>query len=216
MKIAPSLLACDFTDIAAEVQSVASADLLHLDVMDGVFVPNISFGLPVISSVRKKSDMVFDVHLMITRPERYLSDFAAAGADYITIHYESTDCPAECLKTIRGLGKKAGLSIRPDTPAEKIFDLLPLCDLVLVMTVQPGFGGQKLMEDCLEKIRIFSEKKKDGAFSYLIEADGGISAENLSYVASYGLEAAVMGSALFGFPAEDRSGMIETLRAVKE
>lgn len=216
MKIAPSLLACDFAEIGEETDSVSSADLLHLDVMDGVFVPNISFGLPVISSLRKKSDMVFDVHLMITKPERYLEDFAKAGADYITVHYESTEKPEECLKTIRSLGKKAGLSVKPGTPVEKITDLLPLCDLVLVMTVEPGFGGQSLIESCLEKTKFLAEKKKETGLSFLIEADGGIGAGNLAQVAACGVEASVMGSALFRVPKNERRSEIAKLQKVGE
>lgn len=214
MKIAPSLLASDFNSLCDEIQSVSCADLLHLDVMDGIFVPNISFGLPVISSIRKKSDMLFDVHLMITEPERYLSEFAAAGADYITVHQESTERAAECLKTIRSLGKKAGLSVKPLTPVQEIFPLLPLCDLVLVMTVEPGFGGQKLIPDCLEKVRLLADRKKETGLSFLIEADGGIGGENLSYAASFGLEAAVMGSALFRFAPERRAEEIQKMQAI--
>ena len=214
MKIAPSLLACDFNEIQKEIESVSTADLLHLDVMDGLFVPNISFGLPVIASLRKKSDMVFDVHLMIQKPERYLSEFAKAGADLITIHFESTEDPKGCLETIRSLGKKAGLSVKPSTPAEAIFDLLPLCDLVLVMTVEPGFGGQSLIPECLEKAKILSEKKKETGLSFLIEADGGISSDNLAEVSSFGVEASVMGSALFKFPKGERKAEIERLRQI--
>ena len=153
MKISPSLLAADFANLQSSVAKVEHAvDMLHLDVMDGCFVPNISFGPAVIAALRPHSKLFFDVHLMIERPERYLEAFRKAGADGITIHVESTENPAEVLKAIRALGAKPAISISPDTKAEVIFPLLPLCDMVLVMTVYPGFGGQKLIPRCLDKV----------------------------------------------------------------
>ena len=153
MKISPSLLAADFKNLGSEVDKIAKAgaEMLHLDVMDGHFVPNMSFGPDVIKAIRPVSDIFFDVHLMIDRPERFVDKFIAAGADGVTIHFESTEDPAAVLKSIRAAGKKAGLSISPDTPAEAIADLLDLADMILVMTVYPGFGGQKLIPAQLEK-----------------------------------------------------------------
>lgn len=212
MKISPSLLACDLANIEAEMESVSEADFIHIDVMDGVFVPNISFGLPVISSMRKKSKAVFDVHLMITEPERYIEDFKKAGSDYLTIHAESTKDPAAVLKKIKSLGMKAGISVKPNTPVSEIENCLPFADLVLVMTVEPGFGGQKLIFSCLEKASVLRELKEKNGYGYIIEADGGIGEDNLSEVAASGVEAAVMGSAVYKIPAEKRNEKIREMK----
>lgn len=214
MKISPSLLACDLANIEAEINSVSSADLIHIDVMDGIFVPNISFGLPVIASARKHSDMIFDVHLMIDRPERYLEDFKKAGSDYLTIHAESTEDPADVLRKIKALGMKAGISVKPGTPVSAIEECLPLADLVLVMTVEPGFGGQKLISSCLEKATELKNLKEKNGYGYIIEADGGIGADNLERVAASGVEAAVMGSAVYKIPSELRNGEIIKMKGV--
>ena len=162
MKLSPSLLAADFADLKNEVARVerAGVEMLHLDVMDGNFVPNISFGAPVIAALRPHSKLFFDVHLMIERPERYLDDFKKAGADGITIHYESTKDPAAVLRIIREMGIRPAISISPDTPAKAIFDLLPLVDMVLVMTVYPGFGGQKLIPEMLKGKRDQSKDRR--------------------------------------------------------
>ena len=156
--ISPSLLAADFTRLGDEVKRIeeAGADYLHLDVMDGVFVPNISFGLPVIESLRKISGLVFDVHLMITNPEKYAERFANAGADIITFHLEACDDPAALIKKIKELGKKASISISPKTSAEALLPYLPELDMVLVMTVEPGFGGQSLIPETLEKVKVIT------------------------------------------------------------
>ena len=203
MKISPSLLAADFTKLGEEVARIskAGAEMLHLDVMDGHFVPNMSFGPDVIKAIRPVSDIFFDVHLMIDRPERYIDKFIAAGADGVTIHYESTENPAEVLKAIRAAGKKSGLSISPDTPAEAIEELLPLADMVLVMTVYPGFGGQKLIPAQLEKAqKVRNMLDAKGLTAVDVQADGGIGLGNLADVLSHGINVVVAGTAVFGAP----------------
>ena len=199
MKISPSMLSADFADLKDSLARVESqVDMLHLDVMDGNFVPNMSFGPCVIEAIRPYSKLFFDVHLMIDRPERYIEAFRRAGADGITIHYESTKDPAEVLKAIRALGASPAISISPDTPAEAIYPLLPLCDMVLVMTVHPGFGGQKLLPDCLKKVTALKEEMKRQGRVIPIEADGGIGVGNLKEVLTAGVDVVVAGSAIFG------------------
>ena len=173
------------------------SDYLHVDVMDGIFVPNISFGMPVISSIRKTTDMFFDVHLMIDRPERYIDDFVKCGADLITIHYESTDDPAAVLKKIRACGKEAGLSIKPKTDVSVVLPLLPLCDLVLVMTVEPGFGGQSFIEGSTEKVAELRREIDRCGSRAVIEIDGGITLANAAEVYAAGCEVLVAGSTVF-------------------
>ncbi len=210
MKISPSLLAADFAHLETELERVKTADMLHLDVMDGNFVPNISFGACVISAIRPHTGLFFDVHLMVERPERYLDDFIRAGADGITIHVESTDKVAESLEKIRKAGLRAALSVSPKTPIEQVFPYLPLCDMILIMTVEPGFGGQKLIKDTLQKARTLREKINAEGLRLDIEADGGIGLQNLDEVIDAGVNVVVAGSAIFG--AEDPRAVIASMR----
>ncbi len=212
IKISPSMLSCDFAKIGEELANIkaAGADMVHIDVMDGIFVTNISFGLSVIESIRKCSDMIFDVHLMIDRPERYAERFIKAGADILTFHVEATEKSEEILKTIRSLGCKAAISVKPNTPAEAIFDLLPLCDMVLVMTVEPGYGGQAFMPEMLDKIRRLKAEIDRLGLSVDIQVDGGINTENAKDVIAAGANILVAGSAVF--KATDRRAVIEKLR----
>ncbi len=215
IKISPSILACDFARMGEEIARVDKfADYLHVDVMDGLFVPNISFGMPVIKSIRKTTDIFFDVHLMIERPERYIEEFAALGSDLITIHYESTENPAEVLTQIRALGKKAGISVKPGTDYSVLLPLLPLCDLVLVMTVEPGFGGQKFMHDMMAKVSALREAVKAGGFATEIEVDGGINAETAAIAAAAGADVFVAGSSVFA--AADAEKAIADIREAAE
>ncbi len=211
VKISPSILACDFSRMGEEIKRIERfSDYLHVDVMDGIFVPNISFGMPVISSIRKTTDMFFDVHLMIDRPERYIDDFVKCGADLITIHYESTKDPAAVLKKIRACGKKAGLSIKPKTDVSVVLPLLPLCDLVLVMTVEPGFGGQKFMHDMMPKVKALRDAVEKDGLDVEIEVDGGINKETVKEAAKAGADVFVAGSSVFA--AEDAEKAISEIR----
>lgn len=210
--ISPSILAADFAKLGEESAAVqaAGADFLHIDVMDGHFVPNITLGIPVVRSLRKAVSLPFDLHLMISDPIRYIPEFAAAGADYITVHEESDSDAAVAAALIRSLGKKAGVSLKPGTPAEVLFPYLDRLDMVLIMTVEPGFGGQSFMYDMLPKIRAVKAECERRGLSPLIEVDGGITTETLPLAAEAGANVFVAGSFVFGAP--DRAAAIAALR----
>ncbi len=199
VKIAPSILSADFSELGLEIERIteAGADWLHVDVMDGNFVPNLTLGMPVLKSIKPKCKIPMDVHLMIEKPERYVEDFIVAGADYLTIHVESCDCIEQTLKKIRLLGCKAGITLRPKTELELIKPFLSLIDLVLVMTVEPGFGGQSFMQDQIEKIEQLKEWRSENLGQYLIEVDGGINAKTAGLCIDAGADVLVAGNAVF-------------------
>lgn len=210
--ISPSVLAANFADLAKDVKKVedAGAEYLHLDVMDGVFVPNISFGASVIGSLRGGSNMIFDVHLMIIDPQRYIDDFVKAGADIITIHYESCDDPVSVLRYTRSKGVKAAVAIKPATDVSVLYSILSEMDMALIMTVEPGFGGQKLIPHTIDKVRALRAYANEKGFDLDIEVDGGIGVDNLSLLTGAGANVIVAGSAIF--KAEDASLVISQMR----
>ncbi len=201
-KLSPSLLSADFTRLYKDIEVCEKNNVpyLHIDVMDGVFVPNISIGIPVVKSIRKITDLVLDVHLMITKPERYIEQFAAAGSDIINIHYEATEkeniIPA--LEKIRALGKSPALTIKPKTSYKEVIEFAPYVDMFLVMSVEPGFGGQSFIESTIENVKGLYEYKASNNLSYDIEIDGGIGLNNLKTVLDAGANVIVAGSAIFG------------------
>ena len=184
--------------------------MAHLDVMDGIFVTNISFGLPVIESIRKSTSMFLDVHLMITKPERYIERFIDAGADLVTFHVEATDCAHKCIKMIKSRGKKAAISVKPNTPVEDIYPYLDGCDMILVMTVEPGYGGQALIPECLEKVKKLKAEIDKRGLAVDIQVDGGINEKNASDAKAAGANVLVAGSAVFKYA--DRKSAIDKLR----
>ena len=200
--ISPSMLSADFGNLERDTKMIdrSAAEWVHIDVMDGVFVPNISFGFPVMKPIRKATSKVLDVHLMIVEPEKYVKRFAEAGADYVTFHYEATNDIAGCIALIREAGVKVGISIKPATPASVLREWLPQLDLVLVMSVEPGFGGQSFMPDSIGKVEELDAMKREMRLDTIIEVDGGISSKNAALLFNAGAEAVVAGSAVFGAP----------------
>lgn len=197
--LSPSILSADFWNLGEDIRHVEQEGVpyLHVDVMDGIFVPSISYGMPVIKCVRKRTELFLDVHLMIDRPERYIKDFAESGADLINFHIEATDRVRETISEIRSYGKKVGITIKPNTPVATVEPYLDLVDMVLVMTVEPGFGGQKIIPECLDKVkeirRLVTERRLDTD----IEVDGGINLENVQEALDAGANVIVAGSAVF-------------------
>lgn len=197
--LSPSMLSADFWKLGEQLEEVekAGARWIHIDVMDGLFVPSISYGMPVIASIRKKTNLFFDVHLMIEKPERYIREFAESGADLINFHLEATEQVEETIAAIRSFGKKVGITIKPGTPAEAVEPYLALVDMVLVMTVEPGFGGQKLIPECVDKVPVIRRMIEEKGLTVDIEVDGGINLDNVGAAVDAGANIIVAGSAVF-------------------
>lgn len=213
-KLAPSILSADFANLQRDIENIAEngADWVHVDVMDGIFVPNISIGIPVVKAIRPVTKLPLDVHLMIDRPIRYVEEFVKAGADWLTIHLEA-DQPQNtlaCLEKIRSLGCKAALSLKPKTPAEAAIPYLHLCDMILVMTVEPGFGGQSFMADMMPKVRRLRQLLDEKNPQCLIQVDGGVDSSTQAICKQSGAEVLVAGSAYF--KAQDRAAFVKTIQ----
>lgn len=213
VKVSPSVLTADFLTLTDSIKQLENTgvDMLHLDVMDGIFVPNISFGNPIIKSIKAHTNLPLDVHLMIDRPHRYIEEFAKY-ADILGFHYEAGSDNAELLKRIRELGCKSCITIKPATQPEKIFDLLPLCDMVLVMSVEPGFGGQKFMPQALDKIKVLKAECERQNLNIDIEVDGGINADTAPLAVNAGANVLVAGNYLFS--AEDMGAKVKEIKSL--
>ena len=212
--VAPSILSADFGNLERDIKMIdrSAAEWVHIDVMDGVFVPNISFGFPIMKPVRKATNKVLDVHLMIVEPEKYVKRFAEAGANYVVFHHEACANPRAAIAEIKAAGAKAGVSIKPATSAEEIFDYLGELDMVLVMSVEPGFGGQSFMPHSLDKVRALRKEIDEKGYNCLIEIDGGISAKTAREVFDAGVDVIVAGSSVFNAEDQERA-IIDILNA---
>tara|TARA_B100001027_G_scaffold212151_1_gene181185 strand:+ start:491 stop:1150 length:660 start_codon:yes stop_codon:yes gene_type:complete len=214
IQISPSILSADFSKLGDEIVKLENggADMIHVDVMDGHFVPNLTMGPPIIRSLRKYTKLPFDVHLMISPVHNYIKNYADAGADIITIHPEATDDLSESIELIKSLNKKIGVSLNPDTPIDKIKNILSRVDLVLIMSVYPGFGGQKFMPEILDKIKNLNNLKTNNKLNFNIEVDGGINFENSKIVINAGADILVSGTTIFRENEGNIKKNIETLR----
>ena len=211
VRIAPSMLSADFLHLEKDVETVnAHADIFHLDIMDGVFVPNISYGFPVVEAIARKARKPMDAHLMIIRPEKYIGRFAEAGADMLSFHLNATDTPSKALAMAKDAGMQAGLAINPDIPVESLFKYLHECDFVLIMSVFAGFGGQKFIEATYSRIETVKNEIMRSGLSCLVEVDGGVSPANARSLADAGADILVAGSSVFG--ASDPAAAIRSLR----
>ena len=216
IKIAPSMLSANFAKISDEIKEVelSGADIIHLDVMDGVFVPNITFGMKMVKDIREVTALPLDCHLMIVNPEKYVEQFVKCGADYITVHYEACgEKLEEVLKLIKSFGVKCGMVINPNTPLEKVENLVGLCDMVLIMSVYPGFGGQKFIGEVLDKVKKLRNIIDENGYECLIEIDGGINSETSHLAIDAGCDVLVAGNAFFG--AKDKKATVIQLREGK-
>jgi ribulose-phosphate 3-epimerase len=212
--IAPSILSADFLNLGRDIEMInnSEADWFHLDVMDGRFVPNISYGMSIIKQMKKLSKKTMDTHLMILEPEKYFEEFAKAGADILTVHYEASTHLHRNIQGIKALGMKAGIALNPHTPVTVLEDILDDADLILVMSVNPGFGGQKFIERTLSKLRVLRKMITDRGLDTIIEVDGGVTLENAATIVSAGADALVAGNTVFSAP--DPADMIKKLKIV--